>query len=158
MATSVKVMMSAKAGKNSEAEATIQHAIEIGRGYAHFHHTSCNIAPAYALMNEPEQAMKWLQVTVDEGFPNYPLFEGDARLDNLRKDPRLLHLWRSRSSSGSWVRGHIVTTGESQGRRPNISQCIFLFSRQSPERSRDGIREVVMNGTKLPGWRFVRRS
>ena len=49
----------------------------------------------------PEQAMKWLQVTADEGFPNYPLFEGDAQLDNLRKDPRLLHLWRSRSSSGS---------------------------------------------------------
>jgi hypothetical protein len=40
MVTSVKAMMSAKAGKNSEAEATIQHAIEIGRGYAHFYHTS----------------------------------------------------------------------------------------------------------------------
>src|ERR1022692_1516584 len=88
MVTSVKAMMLAKAGKNSEAEATIQHAIEIGRGYAHFHHTSYNIASAYALMNEPEQAMKWLQVTADEGFPNYPLFEGDAQLDNLKKDPR----------------------------------------------------------------------
>jgi serine/threonine protein kinase/Tfp pilus assembly protein PilF len=90
MVTSVKAMMLTKAGKNSEAEATIQHAIEIGRGYAHFHHTSYNIASAYALMNEPEQAMKWLQVTADEGFPNYPLFEGDAQLDNLRKDPRFI--------------------------------------------------------------------
>ena len=88
MVTSVKAMMLAKAGKKSEAEATIQHAIEIGRGYAHFHHTSYNIASAYALMNEPEQAMKWLQVTAEEGFPNYPLFEGDAQLDHLRKDPR----------------------------------------------------------------------
>jgi eukaryotic-like serine/threonine-protein kinase len=88
MVTSVKAMMLAKAGKKSEAEATIQHAIEIGRGYAHFHHTSYNIASAYALINEPEQAMKWLQVTAEEGFPNYPLFEGDAQLDNLRKDPR----------------------------------------------------------------------
>ena len=51
MVTSVKAMMLAKAGKNSEAETTIQHAIEIGRGYAHFHHTSYNIASAYALMN-----------------------------------------------------------------------------------------------------------
>jgi tetratricopeptide (TPR) repeat protein/tRNA A-37 threonylcarbamoyl transferase component Bud32 len=90
MVTSVKAMMLAKAGKKSEAEATIQHAIEIGRGYAHFHHTSYNIASAYALMNEPEQAMKWLQVTADEGFPNYPLFEGDAQLDNLRKDRRFI--------------------------------------------------------------------
>jgi hypothetical protein len=88
MVTSVKAMMLANSGKNSEAEATIQHAIEIGRGYAHFHHTSYNIASAYALMNEPEQAMKWLQVTADEGFPNYPLFASDAQLDNLKKDPR----------------------------------------------------------------------
>ena len=47
--TSVKAMMLAKAGKQREAEATIQHAIDIGRGYAHFHHTSYNIASAYAL-------------------------------------------------------------------------------------------------------------
>ena len=37
MVTTVKAVMLAKAGKNSEAEATIQNAIEIGRGYAHFH-------------------------------------------------------------------------------------------------------------------------
>jgi len=90
MVTSVKAMMLAKAGKKGEADATIQHAIEIGRGYAHFHHTSYNIASAYALMNEPEQAMKWLQVTADEGFPNYPLFEGDAQLNKLRNDPRFI--------------------------------------------------------------------
>jgi len=88
--TSVKAMMLAKAGKKREAEATIQHAIEIGRGYAHFHHTSYNIASAYALMNQPEQAMKWLQVAADEGFPCYPLFEGDANLDNLREDVRFI--------------------------------------------------------------------
>ena len=88
--TSVKAMMLAKAGKKREADATIQHAIEIGRGYAHFHHTSYNIASAYALMNQPEQAMKWLQVTADEGFPCYPLFEGDANLDNLREDVRFI--------------------------------------------------------------------
>jgi tetratricopeptide (TPR) repeat protein len=90
MVTSVKAMMLAKAGKKGEADATIQHAIEIGRGYAHFHHTSYNIASAYALMNEPEQAMKWLQVTADEGFPCFPLFEGDANLDNLREDVRFI--------------------------------------------------------------------
>jgi tetratricopeptide (TPR) repeat protein len=88
--TSVKAMMLAKAGKKREAEATIQHAIEIGRGYAHFHHTSYNIASAYALMNQPEQAMKWLQVAADEGFPCYPLFEGDTNLDNLREDVRFI--------------------------------------------------------------------
>jgi serine/threonine protein kinase len=86
----LKAMMLASAGKGREAEEAIQHALAIGRGYAHFHHTSYNIASAYALMNQPEQAMKWLQVTADEGFPNYPLFEGDAQLDSLRKDPRFI--------------------------------------------------------------------
>lgn len=87
---SLKAIMLAKAGKQREADAAIQHAIAIGRGYIHFHHTSYNIASAYALMNQPEPAMKWLQVTAEEGFPNYPLFEGDANLDNLRKDTRFI--------------------------------------------------------------------
>jgi serine/threonine protein kinase/Tfp pilus assembly protein PilF len=87
---SLKAMMLARAGKQPEAEAAIQHAIDIGRGYIHFHHTSYNIASAYALMHQPDPALQWLQVTAEEGFPNYPLFEGDANLDNLRKDPRFI--------------------------------------------------------------------
>jgi serine/threonine protein kinase/Flp pilus assembly protein TadD len=90
LVTSVKAMMLAKAGKNREAEDTIQRALDIGRGYAHFHHTSYNIASAYALMNKPEPALKWLQVTAEEGFPCYPLFEGDTNLANLRKDARFI--------------------------------------------------------------------
>jgi tetratricopeptide (TPR) repeat protein len=90
LVTSVKAMMLAKAGKEREAEDEIQRAIEIGRGYAHFHHTSYSIASAYALMNRPEEALKWLEVTADEGFPCYPLFEGDANLNNLRKDARFI--------------------------------------------------------------------
>jgi tetratricopeptide (TPR) repeat protein len=90
LVTSVKAMMLAKAGKEREAEDAIQRAIEIGRGYAHFHHTSYSIASAYALMHRPEEALKWLEVTADEGFPCYPLFEGDTHLDGLRKDPRFI--------------------------------------------------------------------
>ena len=41
-------------------------------------------------MKEPEQAVKWLQVTADEGFPNYPLFDVDAQLDNPKNDPRFI--------------------------------------------------------------------
>jgi tetratricopeptide (TPR) repeat protein len=90
LVTSVKAMMLAKAGKEREAEDAIQHAIEIGRGYAHFHHTSYSIASAYALMNRPTEALKWLEVTADEGFPCYPLFESDANLNNLREDARFI--------------------------------------------------------------------
>jgi tetratricopeptide (TPR) repeat protein len=88
LVTSVKAMMLAKAGKEREAEGTIQRALDIGRGYAHFHHSSYNIATAYALMHKPDEALKWLQVTADEGFPCYPLFAGDANLNNLKADAR----------------------------------------------------------------------
>jgi hypothetical protein len=34
--------------------------------------------------------MRYLKVTADEGFPNYPLFEGDAQLNTRRNDPRFI--------------------------------------------------------------------
>jgi serine/threonine protein kinase/Tfp pilus assembly protein PilF len=88
--TSVKAMLLANAGKEAEAEEMIQRAIEIGKNFQHFHHTTYNIASAYALMNKPEQALYWLQFTADDGFPCYPLFENDANLNSLRKDERFI--------------------------------------------------------------------
>ena len=88
--TSVKAMLLAKAGKEREAEETIQHAVDIGKGFGHFHHTTYNIASAYALLNKPDQALKWLQYTADDGFPCYPLFENDANLNSLRNDERFI--------------------------------------------------------------------
>jgi len=88
--TSVKAMILARAGRAREAEGAIKHAIEIGKDYGHFHHTAYNIASAYALMNEPEPAIKWLQYAADDGFPCYPLFDNDANLTSLRKDERFV--------------------------------------------------------------------
>jgi len=88
--TSVKAMMLAKAGKNREAEAAIQRSIEIGKGFGHFHHTAYNIASAYALMNQTELSVKWLQDAADDGFPCYPLFANDTNLENLRKNERFI--------------------------------------------------------------------
>jgi hypothetical protein len=42
-------------------------------------------------MHKPDQAIKWLEMVADGGFPCYPLFEKDANLDNLRQDPPLRH-------------------------------------------------------------------
>ena len=86
--TSVKAMILAQSGKKREAEETIKRAIEIGRSFGHFHHTAYNIGSAYALMNMPEEAVKWLNEAADDGFPCYPWFENDASLNNLRNDER----------------------------------------------------------------------
>ena len=85
---SVRAMMLAKAGRRREAEAAIAQSLELGRTFGHFHHTAYNIASAYAMLGEREQAIRWLQDAADNGFPCYPLYAGDKQLDGLRADPR----------------------------------------------------------------------
>lgn len=88
--TSVKAMLLARVGKQREAEDAIRRAIEIGKDFGHFHHTTYNIALAYALLNKPEEAVKWLQATANDGFPCYPLFENDPNLNSLRTNKQFM--------------------------------------------------------------------
>lgn len=93
--TSVKAILYAKAGRKTDAEATIQRAVEIGRGFGHFHHTAYNIASAYAILNQPEEALKWLQDAADDGFPCYSYFAIDHNLDNIRTYPPFVDFMKS---------------------------------------------------------------
>ena len=86
--TSGQAVLAASAEQERMAEDKIKSAIERGKGFGHFHHTAYNIASAYALMNKPEQAIKWLEVTAEDGFPCYPLFASDANLDTIRQNPK----------------------------------------------------------------------
>jgi eukaryotic-like serine/threonine-protein kinase len=89
--TSIQAVLAASAGQERLAEDRINSAIVKGKGFGHFHHTAYHIACAYALMNKPEQAIKWLEVAADDGFPCYRLFERDTNLDNLRQDARFVN-------------------------------------------------------------------
>ena len=42
------------------------------------------------MLNRPEEAVKWLEVTADTGCPNYPYFEIDPNLNNIRRSPQFL--------------------------------------------------------------------
>ncbi|HZJ45273.1 MAG TPA: winged helix-turn-helix domain-containing protein [Pyrinomonadaceae bacterium] len=88
--TSVQAVLAAAVGQVKLAEDRIKTAVEKGRGFGHFHHTAYHIACAYAIMNKPDEAMKWLEAAAEDGFPCYPLFEKDSNLDNLRQDPRFV--------------------------------------------------------------------
>jgi len=81
----VKALLLAKQGRNAEAEAMIRRANEIGHGFGHFHHTAYNIASAYAAMNRPDEAVKWLEGAADDGFPNYPYLTVDPNLGSMKK-------------------------------------------------------------------------
>lgn len=88
--TSAQAVIAASTGQERIAEEKIRSAMEAGQGFGHFHHTAYHIACAYALMNKPEQAVKWLRTAADDGFPNYPLFEHDASLNPIRNSPQFV--------------------------------------------------------------------
>ena len=88
--TSIQAVLAAAAGQQRVAENKIASAIEKGRGFGHFHHTAYHIACAYALMDQPAQAIHWLEAAAEDGFPCYPLFETDPNLNKLRQDPRFI--------------------------------------------------------------------
>ena len=90
--TSVKAVILAKRMKEQDAEVAIQRAADIGKGFGHFHHTAHNIAAAYAAMNKPETAVRWLQNAADDGFPNLTYFEIDPNLDSLREHAAFVDL------------------------------------------------------------------
>lgn len=89
---SVKALILAQKGKRKEASESINQCAEIGRGFGHFHHTAYNIASAYATLNEPNEAVKWLEAAADDGFPCYSYFEIDPNLDNIRGHRRFTDL------------------------------------------------------------------
>ncbi|HVF47559.1 MAG TPA: protein kinase [Pyrinomonadaceae bacterium] len=88
--TSLKALLLAKAGKQKEAEEAITRAVQIGKGYGHFHHTAYNAASTYAALNSPDEAIKWLEFAADNGFPNYSYFDNDPNLKNIRNHPRFV--------------------------------------------------------------------
>jgi tetratricopeptide (TPR) repeat protein len=90
--TGIQALIAALSGAKDKAESKISIAVEKGKGFGHFHHTAYNIACAYSVMKKSEQAIKWLQMAADDGFPCYPLFEKDPYLDNLRNEPHFIEL------------------------------------------------------------------
>jgi DNA-binding winged helix-turn-helix (wHTH) protein/Tfp pilus assembly protein PilF len=90
--TSVKALVLAKQGSRNEAVDTIGRCAVTGKGFGHFHHTAYNIGCAYAALDQPEDAVKWLEAAADDGFPCYSYFAVDSNLDNLRSHPRFAAL------------------------------------------------------------------
>ena len=84
---SIKAVMAASDGRSDDAERYLESAITLGRDFGHFHHTTYYVAIAYAIMDRPADAIKWLETTAETGFPCYPLFERDPNLDKLRSNP-----------------------------------------------------------------------
>jgi DNA-binding winged helix-turn-helix (wHTH) protein/TolB-like protein len=81
-----QVLVMALQGKHKEAQAAVPVIISKERRYRGYHHDTYNIARIYALAGESEEALKWLRITVSQGYTHYPFFARDPFLDPIRKD------------------------------------------------------------------------
>jgi eukaryotic-like serine/threonine-protein kinase len=86
----IQVLLLALQGKHQEAQAAVPSILKKEGRYRGYHHGTYIIARIYALGGKSEEALKWLRVTVKEGFPCYPLFERDSFLDRIRHDPEFI--------------------------------------------------------------------
>ena len=84
-----QALLLALQGKQQAAEAAIPSILK-GRRNRGYHHVTYHLARIYALGGKSEEALKWLRVTVKEGFPCYPLFARDPFLDPIREDPAFI--------------------------------------------------------------------
>jgi TolB-like protein/DNA-binding winged helix-turn-helix (wHTH) protein/Tfp pilus assembly protein PilF len=83
-----RAMVRAKSGDRRGAETDITTAIQVGRGYGHFHHTAYSIAAVYSVLGDLDKAQEWIENAANDGFPCYTLFEADPNLQRLRATPR----------------------------------------------------------------------
>jgi TolB-like protein len=87
----VHALLHAAAGRSDEAEAEIRNSLQ-HQDSGEFHHASYMIAKAYARLGQRDQALDWLEWTIRDGFPVYPLIARDPNLDPLRGDPRFVSM------------------------------------------------------------------
>ena len=105
--TSIQALLAADAGDAPLAERKIQEAVAKGKGYQHFHHVAYAVASSYALLGKREEALQYLRMAADDGFPCYPLFEHDTNLNHLRNDPRFLSFLAEEKKQWEYFRGHL---------------------------------------------------
>jgi len=103
----IRALLAADGGDVALAERKIQEAIAKGKGYQHFHHIAYAVGSTYALINRHDQALEYLRMTAEDGFPCYPLFEHDSNFDHLRNDPDFLGFLAKQKRQWEYFRAHL---------------------------------------------------
>ena len=85
---SVRAVLYARLGERQRALEQARAAkASPGAGLAHFHHAQFNVAMAYAVLDEREESLRWLQDVAESGMPAYELFANEPSLASLRGYP-----------------------------------------------------------------------
>lgn len=82
-------LLRALQGRRREADAAVSRAVKTvvkNRGY---HHLTYDVARVYGIQGNVDEAARWLEETINWGFPCYPMFSTDSFLDPVRESPRM---------------------------------------------------------------------
>lgn len=82
-------LLRALQGKHAEAQEIVPRVLALVQKNRSYHHFTYTIARVYALGGMAAEAAKWLDETVQWGFPCYPMFAQDDFLDPVRESPEL---------------------------------------------------------------------
>ena len=86
-----RALINALRGNFAQAEAEIPNAFaHLQHNAEDYHHETYDTACIFALEEKSGEAVKWLKVTANTGFPNYPLFARDPFLDKIRQSPEFI--------------------------------------------------------------------
>ena len=89
---SLQGMLHARRNQRGPALEFARKAQESPHSFGHTHHTYYQIASVYSVLGETDNAMAWLERSVDTGNPCWPFFKIDPHLENLRPERRFQRL------------------------------------------------------------------
>lgn len=92
-----------------------------------------NIACGYALLNDKDNALIWLQRALDNGFDGRDNLRSDSDLDPLRTDPRFKKLMASVPLGDLYVREE-----KGYGKRDRLAQANYEYAQLESEGSQIG--------------------
>jgi eukaryotic-like serine/threonine-protein kinase len=113
--SAAEAVLLARVGRAAEARVKIADAQRLGSATSHFHHAAFAIATAWAIMNEPDSAVTWLDRTAHDGMPSYSLFLRDPALATLHGRPRYEALMRELRAQDQRFRAIVRSSGVGKG-------------------------------------------
>ena len=92
-----------------------------------------NIACGYAMLNDNDNALAWLQRSLDNGFEQTELLASDSDLDPIRTDARFKKLLATVPHGELYVRSE-----KGYGKFDRLEQANYDYARLERESSQDG--------------------
>ena len=136
-----------------EAIEAFSHSIGLGHRQA-----TCmyNVACGYAMLNDKENALFWLDRALAGGFESPDLLKNDSDLDPLRSDPRFKEIIRKVSLMKDEGKASKVKDKEDKN-RDRLDEAIINFEQLRASSSKDGDQWYKV-GSRLLGLRDFDRA